>query len=207
MHLPDGILPLNQAIIYWLIGLIFFGYYFIKFRKSRDNQRLVNIAIFSAIVAVCSGISIPTPFGASIHFFLIPLAAILLGPYSGVVVTFIALSIQALGLGMGGILALGCNVLVMGVILSFVTYYTYKLMEDFFNKSVLIFLSTLTGIIFASISQMIIIMFSGTGNFELLILTLIPFYILVGIIEGFGNVVIIEFMEKLKPEIFDLEKI
>lgn len=207
MHLPDGILPLNQAIIYWLISLIFFGYYFIKFRKSRDNQRLVNIAIFSAIVAVCSGISIPTPFGASIHFFLIPLAAILLGPYSGVVVTFIALSIQALGLGMGGILALGCNVLVMGVILSFVTYYTYKLMEDFFNKSVLIFLSTLTGIICASISQMIIIMFSGTGNFELLILTLIPFYILVGIIEGFGNVVIIEFMEKLKPEIFDLEKI
>lgn len=207
MHLPDGILPLNQAIIYWLISLIFFGYYFIKFRKSRDNQSLVNIAIFSAIVAVCSGISIPTPFGASIHFFLIPLAAILLGPYSGVVVTFIALSIQALGLGMGGILALGCNVLVMGVILSFVTYYTYKLMEDFFNKSVLIFLSTLTGIICASISQMIIIMFSGTGNFELLILTLIPFYILVGIIEGFGNVVIIEFMEKLKPEIFDLEKI
>ncbi len=207
MHLPDGIIPFNQAIIYWIIS-IFFIFYFIKIMKDEENsKRLVYIAIFSAVVAVCSGISVPTPFGLPVHFFLIPLAVLILGPYSGVVVTFIALTIQALFLGMGGILSLGANIFVMGVVLSFITYFFYNLLGDMINKSLAIFISTLSGIIFASVGQMAIIMISGAGNFELLLITLIPFYIVVGLIEGFANTVIMKFIEKLEPEMLCLNKI
>ena len=207
MHLPDGIIPFNQAIIYWIIS-IFFIFYFIKIMKDEENsKRLVYIAIFSAVVAVCSGISVPTPFGLPVHFFLIPLAVLILGPYSGVVVTFIALTIQALFLGMGGILSLGANIFVMGVVLSFITYFFYNLLGDMINKSLAIFISTLSGIIFASVGQMAIIMISGAGNFELLLITLIPFYSVVGLIEGFANTVIMKFIEKLEPEMLCLNKI
>lgn len=207
MHLPDGIIPFSQAIIYWIIS-IFFIFYFIKIMKDEENsKRLVYIAIFSAVVTVCSGISVPTPFGLPVHFFLIPLAVLILGPYSGVVVTFIALTIQALFLGMGGILSLGANIFVMGVVLSFVTYFFYNLLGDMINKSLAIFISTLSGIIFASVGQMAMIMISGAGNFELLLITLIPFYIVVGLIEGFANTVIMKFIEKLEPEMLCLNKI
>lgn len=207
MHLPDGIIPINQAIIYWIIILVFIGFYFYKIRKTEDYKyRLISTAIFSAAVAVCSAISIPTPFGIPIHFFLIPLAVLILGPNNGVIVTFIALLVQALFLGMGGIVSLGVNVFIMGIIISFVTFGFYKLFINI-NKSLAVFIGTLTGIIFASICQMLIILISGSGNFEILTITLVPFYILVGIIEGFINIIIMSFIEKMKPEMLDLEKI
>ena len=102
---------------------------------------------------------------------------------------------------------MGVLQIVQYIILSFITYFFYNLLGDMINKSLAIFISTLSGIIFASVGQMAIIMISGAGNFELLLITLIPFYIVVGLIEGFANTVIMKFIEKLEPEMLCLNKI
>ena len=62
-------------------------------------------------------ISIPTPWGVSIHFFGVPLVVILLGPLTAVIVAFCCLSIQYLLLGMGGITTLGANTFAIGICL------------------------------------------------------------------------------------------
>ncbi|OPY21327.1 MAG: cobalt transport protein CbiM [Methanobacterium sp. PtaU1.Bin097] len=127
MHLPDGLIPLWQAAIYWILTMIILALYLYKLSKTEDKQKvLINTAILAAVTFAASSISIPSPFGVPIHLFIIPLVVILLGPLSGVAVAFLCFIAQFLFLGMGGITSLGANVVTMGIVMSFSTYYFYR---------------------------------------------------------------------------------
>jgi cobalt/nickel transport system permease protein len=127
LHLPDGLIPLWQAAIYWILTMIILALYLYKLSKTEDKQKvLINTAILAAVTFAASSISIPSPFGVPIHLFIIPLVVILLGPLSGVAVAFLCFIAQFLFLGMGGITSLGANVVTMGIVMSFSTYYFYR---------------------------------------------------------------------------------
>ena len=119
MHLPDGIIPLEQEIIYYIISLIILTLYFYKFSKNDNKEKqIVLIAIFAVFTFVLSSLSVPSPLGVPIHFFLIPLVVILLGYVTGTIVAFISLLGQVLFLNMGGITSFGANFIVMGFIIA-----------------------------------------------------------------------------------------
>ncbi|WP_405303285.1 energy-coupling factor ABC transporter permease [Methanobrevibacter sp.] len=207
MHLPDGIISIEQALIYWIITLAIVLIFFYKFSKDENKEkRIISIALFSVFTMVVTSVSVPSPLGVPIHFFLIPLIAILLGPLSSTIVSFITLLMQFFVLNMGGITSLGANFIVMGFILSIVTYEFYKLFS-YLNKKVAIFGSTIIGIMFATFGQIAILLISGAMNFDILLSTLLPFYLFISFIEGFANVVIITAIEKIKPEIMEINQI
>ncbi|MCI7428819.1 MULTISPECIES: energy-coupling factor ABC transporter permease [Methanobrevibacter] len=207
MHLPDGIISFEQAMIYWIITLIIILLFFYKFSKDENKEkRIISIALFSVFTIVITSLSIPSPFGVPIHFFLIPLIAMILGPFSSTIVSFIALLMQVFTLNMGGITSLGANFIVIGFILPIVTYSFYKLFLNL-NKKLAIFGSTIIGIIAATFGQVGILLISGAMNFDLLLSTLVPFYLFISIIEGFCNVVIITSIEKIKPELIEINEI
>ena len=207
MHLPDGIISFEQAIVYWIITLIIISAFFYKFSKDENKEkRIISIALFSVFTMVVTSVSVPSPLGVPIHFFLIPLIAILLGPLSSTIVSFVTLIMQFLVLNMGGITSLGANFLVMGFILSIVTFEFYKLFTNI-NEKLAIFASTIIGIMFATFGQIAILLISGAMNFDLLLSTLLPFYLFISFIEGFANVVIITAIDKIKPEIREINQI
>ena len=207
MHLPDGIISFEQAMIYWIITLIIILLFFYKFSKDENKEkRIISIALFSVFTIVITSLSIPSPFGVPIDFFLIPLIAMILGPFSSTIVSFIALLMQVFTLNMGGITSLGANFIVIGFILPIVTYSFYKLFLNL-NKKLAIFGSTIIGIIAATFGQVGILLISGAMNFDLLLSTLVPFYLFISIIEGFCNVVIITSIEKIKPELIEINEI
>lgn len=207
MHLPDGIISFEQAMIYWIITLIIILLFFYKFSKDENKEkRIISIALFSVFTIVITSLSIPSPFGVPIHFFLIPLIAMILGPFSSTIVSFIALLMQVFTLNIGGITSLGANFIVIGFILPIVTYSFYKLFLNL-NKKLAIFGSTIIGIIAATFGQVGILLISGAMNFDLLLSTLVPFYLFISIIEGFCNVVIITSIEKIKPELIEINEI
>ena len=113
---------------------------------------------------------------------------------------------QFLVLNMGGITSLGANFIVMGFILSIVTFEFYKLFS-YLNEKVAIFGSTIIGIMFATFGQIVILLISGAMNFDILLSTLLPFYLFISIIEGFANVVIVTAIDKIKPEIKEINQI
>lgn len=207
MHLPDGIIPLWQSLIYWILTIITIIIYFFKLSKTEDRDRkIVNIAVLSAVTVAVSSLSIPSPFGVPIHFFIIPLAAILLGPLSGVIVAFICFLLQFFFLGMGGITSLGVNTVTMGIVISFTTYLFYKFTAELDDK-LSIFSGTFMGIIMGTIAQVLILLWAGVASLETLMATLIPFYLLVAVIEGVVNVFIILTIGQIKPELLKLDKI
>lgn len=139
-------------------------------------------------------------------FFLIPLVVIILGPLNASLVAFLGLLIQALLLGMGGITTLGANVLDMGIVLSLVVYGIYTL---FFNIDyrLAIFISTISGILAASVAQIIILSLTNTTSLEVLLGSLLPYYLMVGIIEGVFNIIVLEFLSRLRGDILEIEKV
>lgn len=206
MHLPDGIIPLEQSILYWCITIVIVAIFSYLFSKNDDKEKsTVLIALFSVFFVVITAMSIPSPLGVPIHFFLIPLVAILLGPFNGSIVSFFGLLIQALALDMGGIVCFGANFLVIGVIVSFATFGLYRVLVNL-NEKIAIFLATIGGIIFATFGQVLILVLSGAMNFDSLLATLVPFYLFIGIIEGFANIIIIYSIKRIKPEIMEIHK-
>lgn len=207
MHLPDGLIPLWQAVIYWILAIIPLAIYAFKISKSHQKDKLIiNTGIFAAVTVAVSSLSIPSPFGVPLHFFIIPLVAILLGPLTGVAVAFLCLTLQFLFLGMGGLTTLGANILAIGVAMSFSTYLFYKLTFDL-DERLSVFAGTLMGIIVATITNVLILVFAGVATLEMLTATLIPFYLFIAVIEGVANVFIVSVISQVKPEILKLDKI
>ena len=84
--------------------------------------------------------------------------------------------------------------------------YFYKLFLNI-NEKIAIFGSTIIGIMFATFGQVAILLISGAMNFDILLSTLVPFYLFISFIEGFANVIIVTAIEKIKPEIIEINKI
>lgn len=207
MHIPDGIIPLWQSAIYWILALINLGIFFYIFsRKTNREIRIVATGLFAAAAVAVSSISIPSPFGVPVHFFLIPLAAIILGPLTAVLVATLCLIIQFFILGMGGITSMGANILTMGVGLGIGTYAVYRIVSEL-DTSLAIFSSTFLGIMVATAVHIMILFAAGVASPEMLMATLIPFYIFVAVIEGAANIFIVSFIGRIKPELITMDKV
>ena len=208
MHLPDGIIPLDQAFIYWIIVVICLGIFFYRLSRMEDDQRgrrLVLTAVLAAATIVVSTITVPSPLGIPIHFFLIPLVVIILGPFSGTTVIFLALLVQGF-IGHGGLTVLGANAFVMGTVLGLSAYVAYIIISRF-SKTLGVFIGTFLGIIIAALAQIILLVIGDVATLETLLPIFTIYYLFIGIIEGFITTLIISFIEKTKPEILTLQKI
>lgn len=207
MHIPDGLIPLEQSIIYLIISLIILAvsFYYCS-RKTDMSNRLVLTGILTAVAVVATSVTIPSPMGIPMHFFIIPLVVLILGPFNAALVSFLALLIQAFALGMGGVTTLGVNVLDMGIILSFVVYIVYKIFLNV-NKNLAIFISTLSGILAATVTQIVVLTIANTTSLNVLLASLLPYYLMIGVIEGVVNIIILEFISKTNNSILELEKV
>ena len=207
MHIPDGLIPLDQSMIYLAISLIILAISFYYYSKKADmGKRLVLTGILTAITIVATSLTIPSPMGIPMHFFIIPLVVLILGPFNAVLVSFLALLVQAFMLGMGGVTTLGVNVLDMGIILSFVVYGVYRVFLNV-NVRLAIFISTVAGILAATVTQIAVLTIANTTSLEVLLASLLPYYLMVGVIEGIINIVILEFISRTNNSILEIEKV
>ena len=207
MHIPDGLIPLDQSMIYLAISLIILAISFYYYSKKADmGKRLVLTGILTAITIVATSLTIPSPMGIPMHFFIIPLVVLILGPFNAVLVSFLALLVQAFMLGMGGVTTLGVNVLDMGIILSFVVYGVYRVFVNV-NVRLAIFISTVAGILAATVTQIAVLTIANTTSLEVLLASLLPYYLMVGVIEGIINIVILEFISRTNNSILEIEKV
>lgn len=127
MHIPDGYLSPSTCALTYAAALPF--WYVATQRLKRDlNTRMVPlVSVVSAFSFVIMMFNLPLPGGTSGHAVGMGLAAILLGPWPAVMAISLALLIQALFFGDGGLTAFGANSLNMAVIGSFTAYGVYVL--------------------------------------------------------------------------------
>lgn len=126
MHIPDGYLsPSTCAALY--AGAAPFWYVALRRVEHLMHTRLVAvIALFAAFSFVVMMFNLPLPGGTTGHAVGIGVATVVLGPWGSMLAISLALFIQAILFGDGGITALGANCLNMAVAGSFVAHVVYR---------------------------------------------------------------------------------
>ncbi len=127
MHIPDGYLsPSTCATLY--AGAIAGWYAALQRLKRSLLSRLVPlISVFAAFAFVVMMFNLPLPGGTTGHAVGVTIAAIVLGPSGAILAISIALAIQALFFGDGGITTLGANCFNMAIVGSLAAYAGYRL--------------------------------------------------------------------------------
>ena len=127
MHIPDGYLsPSTCAALY--AGTIAGWYAALKRLKRVLLSRVIPlISVFAAFAFVVMMFNLPLPGGTTGHALGVTIAAIVLGPSGAILAISIALAIQALFFGDGGISTLGANCFNMAIVGSLVAYASYRL--------------------------------------------------------------------------------
>jgi len=129
MHISEGILPFNWALVWFIVAVPFvaIGLRKVKVMASKDLSTKPLIGLMAALVFVISCMPIPVPTaGTCSHPCGTGIAAILVGPFVSVVIAGVALLIQALFLAHGGLSTWGANVVSMGVVGSFAGFLTFR---------------------------------------------------------------------------------
>jgi cobalt/nickel transport system permease protein len=125
MHIPDGYLSPVTCIIMFALVLPFWVRGVRSLRAKLNAKTAPLVALFAAFSFVIMMFNVPLPGGTTGHAVGGALAAIILGPDIACIAISVALLIQAVFFGDGGILAFGANCFNMGVVLPFVSYAIY----------------------------------------------------------------------------------
>ena len=128
MHIPDGYLsPSTCATLY--VAAMAGWYAALKRLKHFLLSRVVPlISVFAAFAFVVMMFNLPLPGGTTGHAVGVTIAAIVLGPSGAILSISIALTLQALFFGDGGITTLGANCFNMAIVSSLIAYVTYRLL-------------------------------------------------------------------------------
>jgi len=127
MHIPDGYLsPSTCAVLY--AGAVAGWYSAVRRLKRALMARMIPlISVFAACSFVIMMFNLPLPGGTTGHALGVTIAAIVLGPSGAILALSIAIAIQALFFGDGGISTLGANCFNMAIVGSLVAYGVYRL--------------------------------------------------------------------------------
>jgi len=127
MHIPDGYLsPSTCGVLY--VGAATGWYAALKrLRQALLSRVIPLISVFAAFSFVVMMFNLPLPGGTTGHALGVTIAAIVLGPSGAILALSIAIAIQALFFGDGGITTLGANCFNMAIVASLVAYASYRL--------------------------------------------------------------------------------
>jgi cobalt/nickel transport system permease protein len=126
MHIPDGYISPATAVILYGAAVPFWWRASTVIKKTLASQAAPTLAIMAAFVFTIQMFNVPVPGGTTAHAVGGTLAAVVLGPWAAVIAVTVALIIQALFFGDGGITAIGANSFNMAVALPFVGYGVYR---------------------------------------------------------------------------------
>lgn len=126
MHIPDGYLSPSTCAVLYAAAMPFWAAALRRVRALLATRFVPLVSLFAAFSFVIMMFNLPLPGGTTGHAVGIAMAAIVLGPWGATIAISVALAIQALLFGDGGILALGANCFNMAVAGSWVAAAVYK---------------------------------------------------------------------------------
>ncbi|MCL7411007.1 MAG: cobalt transporter CbiM [Methanosarcinaceae archaeon] len=204
MHIPDAFIPLDQAIVYWIIVIPFIALSIRWARQEMDDMKIPLLAALAAGIFAIQAMNIPVGMGTSGHMVGAVLAAIILGsPWAGVLLLTLVLFVQALGFADGGVTTLGANILNMGLISGFVGYYTFiGLKKIKLSMPIAAFGGAWLGLFISSIACLLEMTLAGTFPLVPGLIAMGTYHAIIGVIgEGAITAVAVSAIAQARPDL------
>jgi len=212
MHIPDGFLDIATVATTCAISAGGVSYAVRIANKKLGERQVPLMGVMAAFIFAAQMLNFPIFGGTSGHLVGAALAAILLGPWTAVLIMTCVLIVQCLIFQDGGLLALGANVLNMGIIASFVGYYCYRgitsfIGEDRRGRLVGSFAGAWGSVFLASTACALELWVSGTSPLSVALPAMAGWHALIGIGEGLITTTVLSVVLATRRDILELQKV
>ncbi|OQX64404.1 MAG: cobalamin biosynthesis protein CbiM [Anaerolinea sp. 4484_236] len=204
LHIPDGFLNLIVSLICWAITIAVLAVA-IKRTETLDEKQVPLMGIMAAFIFAAQMINFPVAGGTSGHLLGGALAAIVLGPWAGILVMTAVIAIQALLFQDGGLLVMGANILNMGLLTAAIGYGLYRIVEGRSRGTKLAmaggaaWLSVMAGALAVSFQLWL----SGTARLDIVLPAMLGVHALIGLGEALITVAALAFIFRTRPDLLE----
>ncbi|MGI6590895.1 MAG: cobalt transporter CbiM [Eggerthellaceae bacterium] len=126
MHIPENYLSPSTCGVFGIAMIPVWAHAIKKVHETVPREKMPLLGVAAAFCFLAMMFNIPLPGGTTGHAVCGTLVAILFGPWASCIAVSIALIIQAVFFGDGGILAIGANCFNMAFVLPLVGYGIYS---------------------------------------------------------------------------------
>jgi cobalt/nickel transport system permease protein len=180
-----------------------------KAKKIVTPDKIALMGILGAFIFAAQMVNFQLPAmpGTSGHLVGVVLLAVILGPHLAVVVMASVVIVQCLIFQDGGLLALGCNIINIALLPSYLGYFLYRII----TAGQLNTLRAYTGALLACIISIeagaicVPIQTALSGvlvvPFSTFLITMVGVHLLVGIVEGLVTIAVLGYLQQTRPDI------
>lgn len=209
MHMADALLSPAVGGTMWAATAGTIAYCSARVRSQLDDRKVPLMGVLGAFIFAAQMINFTIPAtGSSGHLGGGLLLAILLGPHAAFLVIASVLFVQALFFADGGLLALGCNIINLGLLPAFVAYpLVYrKLAGREPGQTRLMVAAIVAGVLGLQLGAFGVVAettLSGISSlpFETFLLLMQPIHLAIGVVEGVVTAAVVSFVWRARPEI------
>ncbi|MFF5490611.1 energy-coupling factor ABC transporter permease [Streptomyces virginiae] len=126
MHVPDGFINAPVSVAAGVVAAAAVAVSLRGARRELDERTAPLAGLVAAFIFAVQMLNFPVAAGTSGHLLGGALAAILVGPYTGVLCVSVVLLMQGILFADGGLTALGVNITVMGVVTVVVAHAIFR---------------------------------------------------------------------------------
>jgi len=188
------------------------GYAVRRVNQELTERQVPLMGVTAAFIFAAQMLNFTVAGGTSGHLLGGALAAILLGPWAGMLVLTSVLAVQALLFQDGGLLALGANILnmaIVGVLVGWLAYSALRrLMGDRPAASLAGgFVAAWLSVFVASLLAAAELAISGMSPWGLVLPAMGSVHVLIGLGEGLITVGVLAFLSAARPDLIALNRV
>jgi cobalt/nickel transport system permease protein len=203
LHIPDGFLNLVVSLVCWAITVAMIGMAVSRTNKSLGEKQVPLMGIMAAFIFAAQMINFPVAGGTSGHLLGGALAAIVLGPWAGMLVMTAVIAVQGLLFQDGGLLVMGANILNMGLLTAAIGYGLYRsvMSKSQTTKLAVAGVAAWLSVMAGALATALQLWLSGTSNLQTVVIAMLSVHALIGLGEALITVAALSFIFRTRPDL------
>ncbi len=206
LHAPDGFFSVPVAVVMWVIAIMVIAVSVRRVGQSFDERAIPLMGVTAAFIFAAQMINFPVVGGTSGHLLGAVLAAILLGPWAGTLVMASVIAVQSLLFQDGGLLAMGANIVNMGLIGTIGGYAIYRTVAGLLGgeergRMPAAAVAAWSAVMLGAAATSFELAFSGTTTLAVVLPAMLGTHVLIGVGEALITVGALALIKNARPDL------
>ncbi|MEV0227921.1 energy-coupling factor ABC transporter permease [Nonomuraea sp. NPDC050786] len=205
MHVPDGFFNAATSVSAGVVAAAGVAVCLRGARRELDDRTAPMAGLVAAFIFAVQMLNFPVAAGTSGHLLGGALAAILVGPYTGVLCMAVVLLVQGVFFADGGLTALGINITIMGIVTVLVGWGIFRLVTRLTRGKVVVaaFVGALVSVPSSALVFSLLFWIGGTAPIEVgaVAAAMGGVHVLIGIGEALITAVTVGAVLAVRPDL------
>lgn len=205
MHLPDGFLSPPVWIALDLLAIATIGACVARLKGALAEAAVPRMGMLGAFVFAAQLVNVPVAAGTSGHLLGGVLVAALAGPEAATITMAAVFLTQCLLFQDGGLLALGANLVNMGLSGTIGGYVVLRLLRRGrpWSRDLAVFFAAWCAVVTSSALVSVELALSGTAPLVPSLVAMVGVHAIIGLVEGAVTLAVVRFVARARPATLD----